>query len=574
MADYIVMADSESGAVPAGLLERVRHINKIYTQTIRLVPVNQGTVTNGNKILLQFPTDSVLDLKTLSFDAFIQTCHMGNTDGNAANNYTQTYYLPRNGIASMISQLDVRVNGRSISNISNYAYIYNAISDWIYNGSNNMDEVGSVADPSTIFTQTNGMIVPRRGFPVSYFSGAAATDNVGCRLLDKYSCRRFIGFLGESSTSIINTALLGDLVIEITLESAGVLIAGSTVTPVTAIIPNQAYGMDYLDDIAVDIIDAADAIAVVAPKLVDLQTYNALSRNFTQGDTGVPTVGNAITGTAWTNYTLAGGGSRALVAGDGTASFTFSNIFFSIVRYEFGDSAYYDALNRALDAGHEFNIFFKNYQSFTGTATTDKNQTMRVSVSSQSLNYLMATFQPPNRYTNTQPINTLIAPPQAGETGSYQATFDSQVSSGLPRTFNNALAFVRNGSKIVQSQWAVDSQQFPAKDLYDIYNENLRHWDKFGKPDAVYKGMQSIYHFTETFFTDVLSLEVPDQYKDGSYQVSGINCKGQPLNIIYNTTGASTTTTGIAQTSNFFNPTMVANQTAAIANNFFSFITI
>ena len=98
------MADSESGAVPAGLLERVRHINKIYKQTILLVPVNQGSVTNGNKILLQFPTDSVLDLKTLSFDAFIQTCHMGNTDGNAANNYTQTYYLPRNGIASMISQ--------------------------------------------------------------------------------------------------------------------------------------------------------------------------------------------------------------------------------------------------------------------------------------------------------------------------------------------------------------------------------------------------------------------------------------------------------------------------------------
>jgi hypothetical protein len=49
--------------------------------------------------------------------------------------------------------------------------------------------------------------------------------------------------------------------------------------------------------------------------------------------------------------------------------------------------------------------------------------------------------------------------------------------------------------------------------------------------------MQTIYHFQETFFTDILSLEVNDQYKDGEFQVSGMNCKGQPLNIIYNTVG-------------------------------------
>jgi len=42
----------------------------------------------------------------------------------------------------MISQLDIRINGRSIQNISQYSYVYNAISDWIYNGSNMQDEVG------------------------------------------------------------------------------------------------------------------------------------------------------------------------------------------------------------------------------------------------------------------------------------------------------------------------------------------------------------------------------------------------------------------------------------------------
>ncbi len=128
----------------------------------------------------------------------------------------------------------------------------------------------------------------------------------------------------------------------------------------------------------------------------------------------------------------------------------------------------------------------------------------------------------------------------------------------MPRTFNYALYFVRNGSKIKSSKWSVDQQHFfPVKDIYDIYNENLRHWGKFGKPDTIYKCIQTIYHFQETFFTDVLSLEIPDQHNDGLYNVSGINCKGAPLNIMYNTTGGDDSTsfyqyTGVATTANIY----------------------
>jgi hypothetical protein len=87
-----------------------------------LLPVNQGGVANGNKILLQFPTDSVFDFISFLFDATIQTCHGGNQSENVANNYTQTYYIPRNGIASMISQMDIRVKGRSNQNM--YTMLY------------------------------------------------------------------------------------------------------------------------------------------------------------------------------------------------------------------------------------------------------------------------------------------------------------------------------------------------------------------------------------------------------------------------------------------------------------------
>jgi hypothetical protein len=80
------------------------------------------------------------------------------------------------------------------------------------------------------------------------------------------------------------------------------------------------------------------------------------------------------------------------------------------------------------------------------------------------------------------------------------------------------------------------------EDIYDIYNENLRHLGKFGETDTIYKGIQTIYHFQETFFTDVLSLEMPDQNNDGVHNVSCINCKGVLLNIIHNTVGGSDTT--------------------------------
>ena len=99
------------------------------------------------------------------------------------------YYLPQNGIASMISQLDIRINGRSIQNIAQYSYVYNAISDWVYNGSNMQDEVGALADPLLMTYYYKGKLYTRRGYPVSnYDINNANTDlnNKQARLLDRY----------------------------------------------------------------------------------------------------------------------------------------------------------------------------------------------------------------------------------------------------------------------------------------------------------------------------------------------------------------------------------------------------
>ena len=197
--------------------------------------------------------------------------------------------------------------------------------------------------------------------------------------------------------------------------------AGCTVPDTWPIIPTTALstvgagGIEPISDIGALTIAAGDTVKASAAdsfncKVIDMHNYFKLARGFSIGDTGTGNVGNCTTGTIGSNYQTAAIPTAAVVTAD-TTSFTFSNINFTITRYEFGDSAYYDALNKALDGGHEFNIYFRNYQTFTGTSTIDKTQSMRISISSQSLNYVMATFQSPNRTTITQPINTLISPP-------------------------------------------------------------------------------------------------------------------------------------------------------------------
>ena len=54
----------------------------------------------------------------------------------------------------------------------------------------------------------------------------------------------------------------------------------------------------------------------------------------------------------------------------------------------------------------------------------------------------------------------------------------------MPRTFNNSIYVLRNGSTIKSSKWYFDLQEYVTRDFYVVYNEYLRHWKKFGKSDT------------------------------------------------------------------------------------------
>ena len=175
-------------------------------------------------------------------------------------------------------------------------------------------------DPSSFFCHDAGKIIPIRGFPIVKYTGTTATDDKFLRFQQRYFCRDFIGFLNENSQSVINTAMLGLVQIQIWLESPAVLILGSKpsvalaatnstttsslqITRSAGIIPQRANSMegwlDLTNGAGLQLMTAPPNTAnmsTVSQFLLDQQRFMRMGQNFTMGDTGISIDGNVKIG--------------------------------------------------------------------------------------------------------------------------------------------------------------------------------------------------------------------------------------------------------------------------------------
>ncbi len=98
-------------AIPQGMLYRVESIMGVSKQTLKFVPLSgQTTATNGQKIIVSLPPNSLVDLSTFEMNFTGATQHRGNHAATNVANYVQKAYFPRN-TASLIENLELRVNG-------------------------------------------------------------------------------------------------------------------------------------------------------------------------------------------------------------------------------------------------------------------------------------------------------------------------------------------------------------------------------------------------------------------------------------------------------------------------------
>ena len=106
-------------AIPQGMLYRVKQIMGVSKQTLKLVPLSgQTTVINGQKIIVSLPPNSLVDLSTFEMNFVGATQHRGNNTATNVANYVQKACFPRN-TASLIENLEIKINGQSRQNIKN-----------------------------------------------------------------------------------------------------------------------------------------------------------------------------------------------------------------------------------------------------------------------------------------------------------------------------------------------------------------------------------------------------------------------------------------------------------------------
>ena len=474
-------------SLPSGLLFKVKAIQNLSKQTIKMVPNNgQGDVWAGQKVIVTLPANSLVDLSTFEFNYTGYTQHAGNAVAAGPTGYCQTRFSPRNS-QSIIENLEIKINGQSRQNISQYNYLYNMLYDFTCGtDGNNKNRIGQNADPSCKHYYSQGQVKRRAGYPLGRIADPATANDQ-----DTYSVRNWLGLLGpNASTTIIDTSMLGQVDIEITLAPAGVLMLGKTPA------------------------NAAIAGVVIA-----------------NSEIGVPITAGVALG--------------AQLAAEGT-SYKISNISFSVTRIDLPSSVY-DAMNSVLASGVSYQLWYPNYSIFTGQPTTGKSGTTRISISTSSLEMVIGTFQVPARDQQSYPITydyTIANSNGAwinnndalGEWGSNAKTFKQAVLQGLPITFNQSKYFIRNGTNIKNARWAVGNVFFNYETPLEMYNGVLKAFN--AQNDVLggcYEGLDSLAKFQDTYYAHVLSLNAPSE--NDIYTVSGLNSSETPVQIAWEVTG-------------------------------------
>ena len=90
--------------LPSNLFERITTMRRLVKSTVKIQPLNNGSINSTQSITFQLPQDAILDLASLEFSAVVKLPHNGAING-APDTYYQGKYMPRNGLSSLILQL-------------------------------------------------------------------------------------------------------------------------------------------------------------------------------------------------------------------------------------------------------------------------------------------------------------------------------------------------------------------------------------------------------------------------------------------------------------------------------------
>jgi len=502
-----------SDPVPLSMQWRFKELKKILKETVPITANNgQTSVKPGQRVIVDLPFNSTVDLSTFTWFFKGQTTHTGasvtGTSIGANDDYCGSRFFPRNS-ASVIQSMQIKINGGIKVDIPDYNFVYNMLHDYTQ-GADALKRRcvgGENADPSNKQYIVGNDIIERRGYSIAKYDAADDANNDVLRDRQEYCVRSWLSLLGgNASTNIIDTQILGVVTIELVLAPAAILMKGleNDGQAIVTIARNTPFREE-----AGRTILGADTVAVAAPIPAETENY------------------------------------------------TLSDLEFRIVRYLM-PREFYDAEANTLASGGTYKLWFPNYSVYTGNAVNalNKSSTNSFSISTKSLDYVIGTFRIPGYDTVGPVLNTRLSNMNSLEYGASYATADNQISGGLRRVYNQSKYFAHNGDSIITTQWRVGNTPFEPQTLKEQFNSLMQHFNIHQDTlSGMYPGINSIGAFREHSYASICSLNIPGE--TDMYTVSGLDTEQTPATIEWKVVGNAFTANDIT-TNNNCTPYLIA----------------
>ena len=206
----------EFGSFPKNLAYNVKSLSGFSKTVVKLTPTPNGPVEAGSTFKVRLPPNTLIDLRTISM-FYEGTCTATGGDG--------WLRFPRLS-SSIIDTLNLYVNGTLIENIQGYGDLYNCLYDISAAGDQTAKRYLENSDPSIYVDNTVNTTYDdaKCGKVVKATAFAAGTGGLAAHATKQVFCiNNWLGFLGSSSTSVIDTNDTGVIEIEIRLKPATIL---------------------------------------------------------------------------------------------------------------------------------------------------------------------------------------------------------------------------------------------------------------------------------------------------------------------------------------------------------------
>jgi hypothetical protein len=212
---------SVSSGFPKALSYSIRQMADNMSRVgVKMTPDRTSGIAPNDTITFKLPNNSLVDLRSLNF--FYQFSTSGTTG---------TFIHPRYS-SSLIERISVIINGQTVSVTPAYALLYNTLMDMEGSSFDQLSKrnVCEFFDPSVRFAKESD---PSSSADVALSGGSWLTSGVSAPSKIEGAITHWLGFLGSTNPSVIDTSSLGDVFIQIQFSTAYVLPANFNSTALT-----------------------------------------------------------------------------------------------------------------------------------------------------------------------------------------------------------------------------------------------------------------------------------------------------------------------------------------------------